>query len=126
VVRLFPEPGRDGLGGNPMGSYLLVETRDPFDSAVVGTTYDLVEDLSGHGDDVTLFLAQNGVLAARKASTAGSRIAQVASRAQVLADDFSLRERGIDVGELADGVQAAPIDTVVDLALEDGRKVIWH
>jgi hypothetical protein len=41
----------------------------------------------------------------------------------VLADDFSLQERGI--AKLAEGVTAAPIDVVVD-HLAAGHKAIWH
>ena len=43
----------------------------------------------------------------------------------VLADDFSLRERGIPPDGLVRGVQPAPIGTVVD-RMADGWKVIWH
>jgi hypothetical protein len=53
-------------------------------------------------------------------------VQQLASKATVLADDFSLRERGITIDELVKGVTSAEIGTVVDLSLEDGRKVIWH
>jgi len=42
---------------------------------------------------------------------------------KVLADDFSLQERGIS--KLADGVLASPIDVVVD-HLEAGHKTLWH
>ena len=42
---------------------------------------------------------------------------------KILADDFSLRERGIS--KLAEGVVAAPIDVVVD-HLEAGHKTLWH
>jgi len=41
----------------------------------------------------------------------------------VLADDFSLRERGIS--KLAEGVAASPIDVVVD-HLAAGHKTLWH
>jgi len=44
---------------------------------------------------------------------------------QVLADDFSLRERGISANKLADGVTAAPLSVVID-QLADGRKTLWH
>ena len=43
----------------------------------------------------------------------------------VLADDFSLRERGIPGDRLADKVQASSLEVVVD-HLAEGRKVIWH
>ena len=43
---------------------------------------------------------------------------------EVLADDFALRERGIE-GKLTEGVTPAPLDTVVD-QLAAGRKTLWH
>ena len=47
------------------------------------------------------------------------------SDVRVLADDFSLRERGIAADSLAEGVKAAPLDTVID-HLEAGSKCLWH
>jgi len=44
----------------------------------------------------------------------------------VLADDFSLRERGIEGAELTRGVQEASIDTLVDLVMRPHAKAIWH
>lgn len=109
-----------------MGAYLVVETRDPYDSADVARSYELAEGLAEAGNDVTVFLVQNGVLAARRAGAAGEQVERLVSRGVVLADDFSLRERGIRPEELVAGVARAPIDSVVDLALDGGRKVIWH
>jgi sulfur relay protein TusB/DsrH len=108
-----------------MGSYLLIETRDPFDSNDVRNTYDLARGLAAQ-NDVTVFLVQNGVLPARQASAAASQVSELASSTTVLADDFSLRERGIRADELVQGVTPSPIDAVVDLMAENGRKVIWH
>ena len=103
--------------------YLLIESRDPFECNDVGYYYDLAKGLVEADNQVTLFLAQNGVLAARPSahSAALSRLAQ--SGVTVLADDFSLQERGI--ARLAEGVAAAPIDVVVD-RLADGHKTLWH
>lgn len=109
-----------------MGSYLLVETRDPFDSSDVEDLYALAEGLANEANDVTLFLVQNGVLPTRKASAAGPRLTGMASKATVLADGFSLRERGIRPEEMAEGVQTTTIDQLVDLLVDEGRKVIWH
>ena len=44
---------------------------------------------------------------------------------QVLADDFSLRERGIVAQRLVSGVKPSPLDVVID-QLAEGRKVLWH
>jgi sulfur relay (sulfurtransferase) complex TusBCD TusD component (DsrE family) len=94
----------------PMANYLLVETRDPFDSSDVEDLYNLAEGLADEANDVAIFLVQNGVLPVRKASAAGPRLAGMAAKATVLADDFSLRERGIRADEMAEGVQTAPIE----------------
>ena len=105
-----------------MAQYLLIESRDPFESNDVGYYYDLAKGLVESGNQVTLFLAQNGVLSAR-ASARSALGALARSGVTVLADDFSLQERGI--GKLAEGVAAASIDVVVD-HLAAGHKTLWH
>ena len=106
-----------------MAQYLLIESRDPFESNDVGYYYDLAKGLVEGGNHVTLFLAQNGVLSARPSAHSGALGALARSGVTVLADDFSLQERGI--AKLAEGVTAAPIDVVVD-HLAAGHKTLWH
>ena len=48
-----------------MASYLLIESRDPYDSNDVWFCCDLARQLAQQGDEVTVFLVQNGVLPAR-------------------------------------------------------------
>ena len=108
-----------------MGKYLLIETRDPFDSSDVQRSYDLAGGLADEKNDVTVFLVQNGVLPTRKASAAADAVTQLCSKATVLADDFSLRERGIEAGSLKEGVRSGAIEEVVDL-LAGGAKALWH
>ena len=108
-----------------MPKYLLIESRDPFDSNDTGFCGDLARQLAAAKNDVTVFLVQNGVLPARAGAKAGSLTQLAGSGVTVLADSFSLQERGIDAGRLANGVKAAPLDTVLD-ALADGAQVIWH
>lgn len=108
-----------------MRSYLLIESRDPFDAVDTSHSYDLARRLAGQGH-VTVFLTQNAVLPARRASAAAGLLRGVAESATVLADDFSLRERGITDAELVDGVTPAPIDRLVELLVEDGRTAVWH
>lgn len=108
-----------------MAKYLLIESRDPFDSNDVASFYELASGLVQEGDQVTVFLVQNGVLPARR-STKSKPLSDLAQNGvEVLADDFSLRERGIEAARLVDGVKAAALDTVID-HLADGSKVIWH
>jgi sulfur relay (sulfurtransferase) complex TusBCD TusD component (DsrE family) len=106
-----------------MAQYLLIESRDPFESKDVGYYYDLAKGLVEGGNPVTLFLVQNGVLSARPSAHSAALSALARSGVMVLADDFSLQERGI--ARLAEGVAAAPIDVVVD-HLAAGHKTLWH
>jgi sulfur transfer complex TusBCD TusB component (DsrH family) len=109
-----------------MASYLFIEARDPFDSGDSHHIYDLAGGLADNGDDVTVYLVQNGVLPTRAASNKAPLVSTLAGKATVLADDFSLRERGITSDELVSGVAASTVDDLVDLITDDGRKVIWH
>ena len=108
-----------------MAKYLLVESRDPFESSDVSFVYDLAAGLVREGDAVTLFLVQNGTLAARNNPRSRALSALAEAGVQVLADDFSLRERGIAAARLAPGVTPAPLDVVID-QLAEGRKALWH
>ena len=108
-----------------MTKYLLIESRDPFDSNDVANYYDLATNLVKEGNEVTLFLVQNGVFPARPGARSDGLTQTAQAGVQVLADEFSLRERGIAAGRLADGVSAAPLDTVID-QLAEGRKALWH
>jgi len=110
-----------------MSSYLYIESQDPFESRDVEEGYRLAAELAVKGTPVTMFLIQNGVLAARKGGRAEQFAALVASPGvTVMADTFSLQERGIAPDALAAGVQIADIDTLVDLLMVDGQKAIWH
>jgi len=106
--------------------YVLIESRDPFDSADTTFVVDAATGLRRRGSPVTVFLVQNGVLATR----AGARGSQIPRLTQagvtVLADDFSLRERGIEPGEMNPGVREASIDALVDLLTRAGTKAVWH
>ena len=108
-----------------MPSYLLIESRDPFDSNDTGFCRDLATQLAAGKNDVTLFLVQNGVLPARSGVRAGNLAKLPGAGVSVLADSFSLKERGIDANSLAPGIAAAPLEVVLD-ALAEGTQVIWH
>jgi predicted peroxiredoxin len=108
-----------------MAKYLLIESRDPFESNDVGYFYDLAKALAADGNDVTLFLVQNGVFAARPSARSEMVNEVTAAGVAVLADEFSLRERGIWPDRLVAGVQPAPIDVIID-RLAEGCKALWH
>ena len=108
-----------------MADYLLIASRDPFSSNDVADFYGLASGLAKDGNQVTLFLVQNGVLPARK-STASAALENLAGQGvTILADDFSLAERGIGGANLVPAVAPSPIDAVID-GLAAGAKTIWH
>ena len=108
-----------------MASYTLIASRDPFESRETEHLYDLASDLRRQGNEVTLFLVQNGVFAARRSRFSEAVAGLAKNGIQILADGFSLRERGISPGALSDGVRIGELDLVVD-HLAEGRKVVWH
>lgn len=108
-----------------MSSYLLIESRDPFESNDVRYFFDLAASLARAENRVTLFLVQNGVLAARAGEHTFWFAELAKAGVEILADDFSLRERGIHGPRLTPAVQPAEIAAVID-RLGEGRKTLWH
>lgn len=108
-----------------MAAYLLIESRDPFTSRSVDNHYELAAQLKSRGNEVTLFLVENGVLAARRGPRADALAKLSAAGVAVKADSYALRERGIGADRLASGVESTELDFVVD-QLAAGTKTIWH
>ena len=106
-------------------SYVLIETRDPFESAEVEGMLDLAGRLS-HTSDVSVYLVENGVQSLRAASSAAPAITSLSERVTILADEFSLRQRAIGVGDLVAGVAPVSIDRLVELISTNGCKAMWH
>ena len=108
-----------------MNKYLLIESRDPFESCDSSMLHELALGQANEGNEVTVFLIQNGVLSARNGSRYASRFAELTlSGVTVLADDFSLKERA--VRRLAEGVKPTTVETLVTLMMTEGTKTIWH
>lgn len=78
-----------------MSNYIFIETRDPFTSADTRFVADVAVALKQNGHNVTIFLVQNGVLALRKEAKISALRHLAEAGITLLADDFSLRERGI-------------------------------
>lgn len=108
-----------------MADYLLIESRDLFESNDVPYFYDLAEGLARDGNKVSLFLIQNGVLPARRSARSAALTRVAKAGVELLADDFSLRERGIRSERLIAEVLPASLDFVID-CLAEGRKTLWH
>ncbi|HTM20647.1 MAG TPA: hypothetical protein VL172_09075 [Kofleriaceae bacterium] len=108
-----------------MSRYVLIQSKSPWESGDVGQFYQLAGELAQAGGEVTFYLVQNGVMAARSGAVDADFDRLLRGKVRVVADDFSLRERAIEAGALKSGVTAGSIDAVVDL-LASGAKAMWH
>jgi sulfur relay (sulfurtransferase) complex TusBCD TusD component (DsrE family) len=107
-----------------MTRYVFIESRDPFESRDTQFVEETAIAVRERGHDVTVFLVQNGVLATRASVKRLGRLAEAG--VTLLADDLSLRERGITAEELAPGVRESGIDVLVDALVRENTKALWH
>jgi sulfur relay (sulfurtransferase) complex TusBCD TusD component (DsrE family) len=109
-----------------MSRYLLIETRSPREGG--DYAFELGAQLKEDNHDVTIYLLQDAVFAARRQFAAGERLLRMAEKhgLTLLADAVSLRQRGIVDGRLAGGVRLSDMDALVDLLMERSDKAIWH
>ena len=108
-----------------MSLYVMIQSKSPWESGDVDHFYALARQLRQAGVEVTFFLVQNGVMAARGGANDPGLERLLGANVRVLADDFSLRERAIDPTSLKSGVRPSPIGQVVDL-VTSGAKALWH
>lgn len=107
-----------------MVRYLLIESRSPFESNDVAYFYSMARELVDYGHEVTLFLVQNGVLAARQNAKVPA-LDEFPEDVAIVADDVSLAERAIPPAALRSTVRVGSLELVVDM-IADGAKVVWH
>ncbi|HEV8368993.1 MAG TPA: DsrE family protein [Pyrinomonadaceae bacterium] len=107
-----------------MTRYVFIESRDPFESRDTEFVEETAIAVKERGHDVTVFLVQNGVLAARKSTGRFRRL--VEAGVTLLADDLSLRERGIGTEELSPSIRESGIDTLVTAIVQENTKAMWH
>ena len=107
-----------------MSSYVFIESRDPFESRDTRFIEETAIAVKERGHDVTVYLVQNGVLAARMSARRLGRLAEAG--VTVLADDLSLRERGMTAEELAPSIRESGIDALVEAIVQKNTKALWH
>lgn len=108
-----------------MPKFLIVESRDLMEYKESDFALNLASSLKKKGNDTTLYLIENGVLAARKGSEVASRLTTLSREGvQVLAEDLSLKMRGVK--ERTEGVSESNMDALADLILNGADKVIWY
>ena len=103
-----------------MANYPLIEPRDPFEFRDTGFCADLTRRLADTDVRVTIFLVQNGVLPARAGALVPEFSEFAQTRVEVLAEDFSVREREIPFAQPV--VKASALGIVIDRVAEDAKE----
>ena len=109
-----------------MTKYLFIESRDPFESRDVRFVEETAAALKQRGHEVTVFLVQNGVLAVRRNGVESYLDRLANAGITLLADDFSLCERGIQTAEVTTGIQQSSIEALVEMLVQENSRTIWH
>lgn len=108
-----------------MARYLIVDSRDLTEYTSGQYLRKISQQLREDGNEVTLFLVENGVIAARKGAEVGKELTELTRRGtKVMVEDISCRSRGIT--QLADGVSQSNMDHLADLIAEGSDKVLWY
>jgi len=109
-----------------MARYLLIESKDPLNGGEY--SFELGRQLREIKHDVTVYLVQDAVFAARKGFAAGERLLTEARKSGLglLADEISLRQRGVGKDRLSAEVKVSNMGELVDLLMERSDKAIWH
>jgi predicted peroxiredoxin len=109
-----------------MAKYVLVETKNPLDGG--RWAFDLGRQLRELDHDVTIYLLQDGVFSARRRFKAGEELVHQAAGhgVRVLADQVSLRQRGVVADRVAKDVGVSEMSELVDLLMDRSDKAIWH
>ena len=107
-----------------MTRYLLIESRDPYESRSFGTRCELAASLARDGNETTLMLVENGVFAARSAGQIRELERTARAGVSVIADEFALRERGIGASDLAPCVKAVRLEELI-VQMDMGARALW-
>lgn len=107
-----------------MAGYVLIAARDPWDGPEHSNVFELAGSLARARDSVSIYLTENGVLAARAGGGERWLDPLLSAGVSVFADPFALAERGISDDRMVNGVVSAPIEQLVELLVE-GRSGLW-
>lgn len=124
-----PDIGQDiknvaSIRGKNMIKLLLVLSKDPFTTEIPDLVMDIAREATAKGADVSLYLIEDGVTAARNHAF-GQKLARIQQQGvKVYADDISLLARGIS-DKLIEGVETREIGTLLDFIVDDCNRTAW-
>ncbi len=108
-----------------MTNLLLVLSKDPYSTEIPNLVLDIgLNAKSKKGSNVSLYLVEDGVTAARKSEFGNKLLDAKKKGIRILADDKSVQSRGLN-SNLIPGVEIKEIGTLLDHIIEDNTKVAW-
>ncbi len=106
-----------------MTNLLLVLSKDPYTTETPDLVLDIGLNAREKGNDVTLYLVEDGITAARK-SEFGNKLTDAQEKGiKIYADDKAMLSRSL-VNKLISGVEIKEIGTLLDFIM-DSDKVAW-
>lgn len=106
-----------------MTNLLLVLSKDPFTTEIPDLVLDIGLDAKEKGNDVSLYLVEDGVTAARK-SEFGNKLAAAHKKGiKIYADDKAVLSRSL-TNRMINRVEIKEIGTLLDFIMDYDR-VVW-
>jgi sulfur relay protein TusB/DsrH len=106
-----------------MTNLLLVLSKDPFTTETPDLVLDIGRNAKEKGNEVSLYLIEDGVTAARKSEFGNKLIAAEKKGIKIFADDKAILSRSL-TDKLIDGVEIKEIGTLLDYIMKYDR-VVW-
>jgi predicted peroxiredoxin len=107
-----------------MTNLLLVLSKDPYTTEIPNLVLDIGLKAKNKGNDVSLYLVEDGVTAARNGEFGNRLIDAKEKGIKILADDKAIQSRGI-ISSLIPDVEIKEIGTLLDYIIEDDTRVTW-
>lgn len=105
--------------------YLLIESGGPAEGPGAVRFIADATALAGQGASVALVLIQNGVAGAVAGTMTGLEDF-VGRGGQLWIDEFSVRQRALDRGDLISGARVTGMGDLADALLTPGVRAVWH
>ncbi len=107
-----------------MTNLLLVLSKDPYTTEMPDIVLDIGLNAKEKGNDVALYLIEDGVTAARNGEF-GKRLTVAQNKGiKIFADDKAVLSRSL-TGKMVEGVEIKEIGSLLDFIMDDYDRVAW-
>ncbi len=107
-----------------MTNLLLILSKDPYTTEAPDLVLDIGLNAREKGNDVALYLVEDGVTAARNGDF-GKRLTSAQKKGiKIFADDKAVLSRSLG-GKMLGGIEIKEIGTLLDFIMEEYDRVVW-